>query len=100
MVITENGASYGTGPDEHGVIDDQERLAYFQGHLSACSRAMAQGAPLAGYFAWSFMDNFEWAHGYKQRFGLVYVDYQTLERTPKASARWYADVMRRGGLTD
>jgi len=100
LVITENGASYDTGPDEHGVIDDQKRLAYFQGHLAACHRAIAQDVPLTGYFAWSLMDNFEWAHGYRQRFGLVYVDYETLARTPKASARWYAEVMARGGLDD
>jgi beta-glucosidase len=95
MVITENGASYATPPDADGVIHDTERVDYFRTHLAACARAIADGVPLTGYFAWSLMDNFEWAYGYEQRFGLVWVDFATQQRTPKDSARFYADVIRR-----
>ena len=76
-----------------GVIQDDKRIAYFQGHLHACQRAVEAGVPLTGYFAWSLLDNFEWAWGYDKRFGIVYVDYETLERTPKQSARWFQDFL-------
>ncbi|MGN9846452.1 GH1 family beta-glucosidase [Nonomuraea sp. H19] len=92
LYVTENGAAY----DEE--VHDADRIAYFDGHLRACHDAVAQGVPLRGYFAWSLLDNFEWAHGYAQRFGLVHVDFATQRRTPKDSARWYAEVIRRGGL--
>jgi beta-glucosidase len=98
IVITENGASYFTAPSEDGAIHDESRRAYLQTHLGACLDAVAADVPLTGYFAWSFMDNFEWAWGYDQRFGLVWVDYETQERTPKDSARWYAEVARTGTL--
>lgn len=98
IYITENGAAYATGPDDDGRVHDAARQAYFDGHLRACHDAIEDGVPLAGYFAWSLMDNFEWAHGYEKRFGLVWVDYETLERTPKDSALWYRDVIERGGL--
>jgi beta-glucosidase len=67
-------------------------------HLEAVHRAMADGADVRGYFLWSLLDNFEWAYGYAKRFGAVHVDYGTLERTPKSSARWYARVARSGEL--
>ena len=68
-----------------GAVQDQQRVDYFEGHLRACLEAMSQGVPLKGYFAWSLLDNYEWAEGYGPRFGLVHVDYETQVRTPKAS---------------
>lgn len=98
LVITENGAAWPTGPDDDGQVRDTRRRAYLHAHLGACLDAMADGVPLSGYFGWSFMDNFEWAFGYEKRFGLVYVDYETQERTLKDSALWYATVARDGVL--
>nr|WP_249715107.1 GH1 family beta-glucosidase [Micromonospora sp. NBRC 107566] len=97
LYVTENGAAF-----EDAVVDDQvddpQRLAYFDAHLRACREAIDAGVPLKGYFAWSLLDNFEWAWGYTRRFGLVFVDYETQRRIPKSSARWYAEVIRRNGL--
>ncbi|MBI5029915.1 MAG: beta-glucosidase [Chloroflexi bacterium] len=98
IFITENGASYADAPDAQGVIDDTRRIDYLRGHLTAAHRAIQAGVPLAGYFYWSLMDNFEWAYGYSERFGIVWIDYATQQRILKASARWYADVIRRNGL--
>jgi beta-glucosidase len=100
IYVTENGASYGDGPDEFGRVPDQRRLNYIRQHLLACHRAIENGVPLAGYFAWSLMDNFEWAKGFSQRFGLVWVDYETQQRIPKDSALWYRDVIARHGVMD
>jgi hypothetical protein len=94
LAITENGASYFTAPDPDGAVRDTARLEYFRGHLAACVRAIDAGVPLFAYFAWSLMDNFEWAWGYEQRFGLVWVDFETQQRIPKDSAIFYAGVMR------
>ena len=96
LLVTENGAAYDdvVGPD--GSVDDQDRLTFIEQHLRAVHDAREQGADVRGYYVWSFLDNFEWAHGYERRFGIVRVDYDTQERTPKASARWYADVCRTG----
>ena len=99
LVITENGASYATTPSEDGGIHDAARLSYLDSHLRACHRAITAGVPLIGYFAWSLMDNFEWAYGYSQRFGIVWVDYATQARTLKDSALWYRDVARSGRIT-
>jgi beta-glucosidase len=95
--ITENGAAY---PDAvvDGHVDDQGRLAYVAAHLRALHEAIEAGVDVRGYFAWSLLDNFEWAYGYGQRFGLVHVDYETQVRTPKASARWYARVAATGRI--
>ncbi|MEU3369430.1 GH1 family beta-glucosidase [Streptomyces sp. NPDC006660] len=95
LYITENGCSYGDGPDpaRGGRIVDARRIAYHDGHLRALRRAMAEGVDVRGYFIWSILDNFEWAEGYRQRFGLVHVDYETLARTPKDSYAWYRDVI-------
>lgn len=94
LYITENGAAYGTSPDaQNQEVDDQKRISYFQSHLEACRDAINDGIPLKGYFAWSLLDNFEWAHGYKKRFGLVWVDYETQKRIPKNSAYWYRDFI-------
>ena len=100
IVITENGASYNTPPDPDGAVRDTRRQAYFAGHLDACHQAIEQGAPLVGYFGWSLMDNFEWAYGYAQRFGLTWVDYDTLERTPKQSFHFYKGVVEANALPD
>jgi beta-glucosidase len=98
IYITENGASYADGPDENGRIADGHRLNYLKRHFAAAQRAIQAGVPLAGYFVWSLMDNFEWAKGYEKRFGIVWVDYQTQQRLPKDSARWYADVIRKNAV--
>ncbi|GAA2726629.1 GH1 family beta-glucosidase [Actinocorallia aurantiaca] len=97
LYITENGAAY-VDTVVDGEIDDHERLSYIEAHLAACHDAIADGVPLKGYFAWSFMDNFEWGWGYGKRFGLVHVDYETQKRTPKSSARWYGQISRQNGL--
>ncbi|MFJ3505616.1 MULTISPECIES: GH1 family beta-glucosidase [unclassified Streptomyces] len=99
LVISENGAAYEdvVGPD--GSVHDPERAAYVHAHLEAVHRALADGVDVRGYFLWSLLDNFEWAYGYAKRFGAVRVDYDTLERTPKSSARWYARVARSSELT-
>lgn len=89
LYVTENGAAFDDEPGPDGEIQDNARIAYLRGHLLAAQDAVSAGVPLAGYFAWSLLDNFEWAEGYTKRFGLVHVDFDTLERTPKASARWY-----------
>jgi beta-glucosidase len=93
LYVTENGAAYVDvlGPD--GTVDDPDRAAYLDGHLSACLDAIAAGVPLAGYFAWSLLDNFEWGWGYRQRFGLVYVDYPTQRRIIKSSGHRYRDII-------
>ena len=96
LYITENGAAYHDYVDPEGDVDDYERIAYLRDHLDAAARAIEAGVDLRGYFCWSFLDNFEWAEGYQKRFGLVYVDYRTQQRIPKASAAYYASVIRGG----
>ena len=91
--ITENGACCNTGPDGRGVVDDAMRVAYHEAHLRALADALEDGCDVRGYFAWSLMDNFEWAEGYRMRFGLVHVDHATQARTVKRSGRWYADLI-------
>jgi beta-glucosidase len=91
LYVTENGAAF------DGIADPQ-RIAYLDSHFRAAHRAIADGVDLRGYFVWSLMDNFEWAFGYSKRFGLIHVDYETLQRTPKDSASWFAQVTRRNGL--
>jgi len=98
IYITENGASYSDGPNANGVVADERRTSYLHRHLAAAHRAIQNGVPLAGYFAWSLMDNFEWAKGYAQRFGLVWVDFETQQRIVKDSGKWYAQVIARNGL--
>jgi beta-glucosidase len=94
VVITESGAGYNDAPPVNGEVHDLHRLEYIRSCLRELRRGLADGVPVSGYFAWSFMDNFEWADGYDRRFGLVYTDFKTQARTPKASAHWYAKVMR------
>ncbi|MEU4492456.1 GH1 family beta-glucosidase [Streptomyces sp. NPDC023998] len=98
LVITENGAAYDDYADPSGDVHDPERVDYLRAHLTAVHRAIADGADVRGYFLWSLLDNFEWAYGYSKRFGIVHVDFATQRRTVKDSARWYADVIARGGL--
>ncbi len=96
IVVTENGCAYSDGPDESGCIADTRRTVYLRDHIVACHRAIEEGVPLTGYFAWSLLDNFEWAEGYSKRFGLVWVDFETLERRPKDSYFWYAKTIASG----
>ena len=94
LYVTENGADYDDRPDASGYVDDRERVSYLARHLAACADALVAGVDLRGYFAWSLLDNFEWAEGYAARFGLTYVDSATQKRTVKASGRFYADLLR------
>jgi beta-glucosidase len=94
LFITENGAAYPDHLDPDGTVNDEDRRHYFQQHTAACADALARGLPVKGYFAWSLMDNFEWAFGFSRRFGLVYVDYDTQQRTVKASGWWFRDFLR------
>jgi len=98
IYITENGCAHPDRPDSGNEIWDTARVMYLQQHLVAAHRAVAEGYPLQGYFLWSLMDNFEWAFGYTRRFGIHYVNYETMERTPKLSAKFYADVIRRNAV--
>ncbi|MEE1927110.1 GH1 family beta-glucosidase [Streptomyces sp. TRM 70351] len=93
-VITENGAAFDDGPVTGGAVHDEERVRYLADHIAAVAAAREQGADVRGYFAWSLMDNFEWAYGYDKRFGIVHVDYATQVRTLKDSALWYRDTVR------
>ncbi len=99
IIITESGCSYGAGPDADGVVDDQARVDYLDAHLRAVATAIQQGVDVRGYYTWSLMDNFEWAEGFSQRFGLVHVDFETLERTPKKSFHWFAEMIRAQGAS-
>jgi beta-glucosidase len=99
MEVTENGCSYLDGPDEQGRIPDERRITFLRGYLGAMARAMKDGANIRGYHCWSLMDNFEWAEGYTQRFGLTYVDFRTQKRTIKDSGKWYANLASTGVLT-
>ena len=97
IVITENGCAFDDKP-EGGEVMDKGRLEFFQGYLSACHQAIQNGVNLKGYFCWSLMDNFEWALGYSKRFGITYVDFDTGERIPKSSAKWYQEVIKNNGF--
>lgn len=103
LMITENGGAFPdrggeAGPGEAGRVADADRIAYLDGHLRAAHEAIGRGVDLRGYLVWSLLDNFEWAEGYRKRFGIVHVDYLTQRRTPKASAGWYQGVISRNGL--
>ena len=96
--VTENGAALFDPPvAEDARIDDPLRVSYLRKHIGAIGDAIRKGVDLRGYFAWSLLDNLEWSHGYSKRFGIVHVNFETQERTPKASARYYADVIARHG---
>jgi beta-glucosidase len=98
--ITESGCSYNDDPDANGVIRDARRIKYHHDYLAALARAMSDGADVRSYHAWSLLDNFEWAEGYSQRFGLAYVDFKTQKRTIKDSGRWYAKVAAENVVRD
>jgi beta-glucosidase len=93
--ITENGAAFEDIQSHDGQVRDPERQEYIADHIAAIGRAVEAGVPVEGYFVWSLLDNFEWAEGYRRRFGIVYVDYPTLERVPKTSFYWYRDFIAR-----
>ena len=99
VYITENGAAF---PDklDNGRVHDLDRIAYFEAYLSAVHRAMTEGVDVKGYFAWSLLDNFEWADGYSKRFGITYVDYATQTRYPKDSYYWYQELIQNGGFNE
>ncbi|RIJ76709.1 beta-glucosidase [Nakamurella silvestris] len=93
LMVTENGAAYSTGVGEDGRVRDAERTAYIEKHLAAVAAAVSRGADVRGYFAWSLLDNYEWAYGYTERFGIIHVDYDTQVRTVKDSARRYSEIV-------
>ncbi|HEU5200328.1 MAG TPA: family 1 glycosylhydrolase, partial [Ktedonobacterales bacterium] len=90
MLVTENGAAFGDQWDGKAHVADKRRVQYLRDHIEMLETALAYGVPLAGYFVWSFLDNFEWTDGYSKRFGIVYVDYSTQRRVIKESGRWFA----------
>ncbi|MET1132945.1 MAG: family 1 glycosylhydrolase, partial [Aeromicrobium sp.] len=94
IYITENGAAFDDALSAQGTVEDHDRIDFIAGHLAEVADAVDSGIDVRGYFAWSLMDNFEWAEGYAKRFGIVHVDFDTLARTPKASARWFAELAR------
>jgi len=95
LYVTENGAAF-RDASPAPPFNDLRRIAYLRDHLAAVHTAIEQGAPVRGYFVWSLLDNFEWALGYSQRFGLVHVNHDTQERTVRASGRWYAAAAAAG----
>ncbi len=100
LYVTENGAAFEDVPGPDGVVKDSDRREYLRAHFRAAHEAITEGVRLGGYYVWSLLDNFEWAFGYTKRFGVTFVDYPTQKRTPKASARWYAQVIRQNAVGD
>lgn len=99
VIVTENGAAFEDRPNTGAHVTDDKRIAFLHAHLAAAHRALREGSNLRGYFVWSLLDNYEWLAGFKARFGLVYVDVQSGERTPKQSFEWYRRVIRSGAIT-
>jgi beta-glucosidase len=97
-VVTENGMANTDWVHTDGMVHDPQRIDFMHRYLRQLKRAAEEGIPVAGYFYWSIMDNFEWALGYDRRFGLIHVDYQTGERRLKDSALWYRDVIASRGV--
>ena len=97
LMITENGVAFDDGPDAQGVVNDTRRVEYFKSHIYNVLRAVSEGSALRSYFAWSLLDNFEWAEGYDKRFGLVHVDFVTQKRTLKESAKTYGAIIASNG---
>jgi beta-glucosidase len=98
IVVTENGSAYEDHIEDDGSINDLQRTAYLTSHLRSLLGAINDGVPVKGYFAWSLLDNFEWAEGYSKRFGIVHVDYLTQKRTPKLSAKRYREIVANNSL--
>lgn len=98
IFITENGCSSDDVPNAAGHIEDTDRVMYLRNHIGNLHRAAAEGYPIKGYFLWSLLDNFEWADGFSKRFGIHYVDFKTLKRTPKLSAEWYRETIARNAV--
>lgn len=98
LYIHEAGGAFPDVPGRDGRVHDHDRIAYLDAHLRACHDAIPAGVDLRGFFVWSLLDNFEWAEGYTQRFGIVHVDFASQRRTPKASALWYRDIIAANGL--
>ena len=98
LAVTENGAAYDDVVDENGEIHDHDRVDYLRRHIGAVLDAIEAGVPVTGYMVWSLLDNFEWSYGYSKRFGIVRVDFDSQQRTPKLSARFYTDVLTRNAL--
>jgi beta-glucosidase/6-phospho-beta-glucosidase/beta-galactosidase len=96
VYVTENGVAVDDKLVD-GKVNDQERIDFLAAYLAEVRRAMDDGVKVKGYFQWSFMDNFEWAEGYGSRWGIVYTEFDSLVRTPKASAYWYRDLIASGG---
>jgi len=98
MFITENGCSSDDVINAAGDVEDTDRVMYLRNHVTQMHRAATEGYPIKGYFLWSLLDNFEWADGYSKRFGICYVDFKTQKRTPKQSAEWYREVIKRNAV--
>jgi beta-glucosidase len=98
ITITENGRPSADEPDAGGRVHDPDRISFLRDHVAAAHRAIAEGVRLESYHVWSLLDNFEWAEGYRQRWGIVYVDFETQERIEKSSAQWYREVIARNGV--
>jgi beta-glucosidase len=98
IIVSENGIPVPDAPDLDGRIRDVRRIAYLHDHIAQVHRAISEGVRVRGYFVWSLTDNFEWAHGYAMRFGIVYIDYTTLKRTVKESGYWYKGVIEANGV--
>jgi beta-glucosidase len=100
IYVTENGAAFYDPPSLEGDgLADPLRVDYLRRHVAAVHAALERGVDVRGYFVWSLLDNFEWAHGYSKRFGLVHVDFDTQRRTPKDSALFYAGIIASKGRT-
>lgn len=99
LYVTENGAAFADEPGPDGAVRDPRRVAYLEAHVEQAARAIDAGVPLKGYFVWSLLDNWEWTEGYSRRFGLIYVDFRTQERTIKESGDWYARLLAGEGMT-
>ena len=98
ILITENGAAFNDMVNPEGKVEDDNRLTYLYRYLEQMHRAIRSGVNVAGYYAWSLLDNFEWGYGYSKRFGLIYVDYKSQKRILKKSAYWYRDVIKNNGF--
>jgi beta-glucosidase len=98
IFITENGCAASDAVSDYGKVYDSDRVMFLRAYLTQLQRATAEGVPVKGYLHWSLMDNFEWIDGFGNRFGLIYVDFETQRRTPKASAAWFREAVRRNAV--